>query len=140
MNKYAHPMQGLNGGMGWALLDDIQEWGQSKIDDIVEPITSGAEGLLEDAGFSKEEIDQMKKDASSSVQSQIDSEKDRLAKELAQQIVGSGGQTATTSPPIDIQAEIDKINKNPIVASIPGGIYTIGGLGLGLLLYIALRR
>ena len=137
MHNCSHPLAGHHHQMGF--LSDIQSWGQDLIDDFNKDYVDPA---LESVGLSKEQADKIKADAAKAAQSELNKQKDQLAKDIASQVLGDGKggmQAKTPTPTINTGIEfIDDFQKSPIVASVPGGIYTIAG-GALILTFMLLR-
>lgn len=91
---------------------------------------------LEDVGLDQKEIDRIKSEAGGAFDKRLAEEQ----KKLVQQITGSGGTAAPAPPKTTIADTVKNIEQSAVVKAIPGGIYTIAGVGLGLLAILVLRK
>lgn len=109
-------------------LDDLEDWGQSMIDDFNKDYI---DPTLESVGLSKEQADQLKRDAEVALKKEIEAEKDKLASDLMNQITDGGGMQSKTPKTGNVVTDtVNQIKDNSIVKATPGGIYTIAGAGL----------
>ena len=127
---YPHPMQrNANQQMGISF-DFFDTWRQETLDPWVE-------NTLDSIGMSQEQIDKIKADAGSA----FDDELKRQEQALVTSIIGTDG-SAPASVPVtqQITAAFTDLQQSGVVKAIPGGLYTIAGVGIGLIVFLFVRK
>lgn len=138
MRKYnPHPMAAMNRQHMGGWLDDIKNWADDTYKSIVDPIEATGVKILQDAGIPQDQIDKIK------LQAQEDALKEvqKLEASVAKQIIGTQPAPApSTSVLSNAASQIDALNKSKILSYIPGGIYTLAGVGVLVVGYMLMTR
>jgi biotin carboxyl carrier protein len=101
--------------------------------DTLDPLV---DSTLTSIGISEEQAEALRQQAGETFNKELETKQSELIKEITGSSMTAQQPTATGT----IQAQIEAINKNPVMAAIPGGIYTVAGIAGGFMLYLVLRK
>jgi hypothetical protein len=127
---------------GW--FDDIVS---SVEQSVLQPLKSSAESFAKDLGLSDKDINKISSELDAEYKKKIEDEKKKAAQDLARSVIGitEGSKTATTAAPttsiVDTVAkQFQDLQQSDVVKAVPGGLYTILGVGAAGLLFLLLRK
>lgn len=135
MNRASAKLAAQNSGMGFEIpyLKELEDKAHDYMD--------SAKDQLKEWGVSDSDINAIEDQA----KKEFEEEKKKAGQELLEQVTGAKGtfeptKTGSGIIPKNIQEQVDRLNQNPVLAAIPGGVYTVAGVGALGIAYLIFRR